>query len=524
MCLAFETTGDTEADAFGFCNYEDGCNGQARIYEYVVYTNELTAAERLETEEYLMRKWMSAHANYDRLGDVQDRLSSFDVALAPALSVREGDLCAIDVVTGNGSLVKKGKGTLYVEDLASGETSIEVREGLFNLRSVKTSADTLPAKPWVHFDASDASSLVFAADGNAGTVTEMRDRRGEGHPKAVMKSGSAVELKSTAAVGGLGMLDFGPYYSESADRKSMRFELNGNGAYNEKLRTTVSVVGTRHGGGVLVGGSSARGSNVSYHDLDGLYRQNPGTYSSPIVSSFNRPSPGMFSSEHPGAARTRLNGEFVVPAKTGFSGGYDLVSLAVYDFFGASGIACCHYGAAVGALEFGEQILFEETLSREQILNVEAYLRRKWFGADEPAYRGSRAKSLVVDKDAVMNIYGDSPLEVSSLSGEGIVNGPLRLADGGELLVEILEDGAVRAPSMSGFNPLAGGKLRISDPGKTIRLGRETMILSGLAAADRVLDNWSAITSRRNGGARFRIEGGKLLMTLLPRGLRIFVR
>ena len=526
ICVEFVPTGDTEADAFGFCNYQDGCNGQMRIYEYVIYTNTLTTAERLETEEYLMKKWMNSHANYDRLGEVTDRMASLDVSAAPAVAVASGDLVAIDTAGGNGTLSKAGGGTLYVEDLVDADTAIDVREGVFNLRSVKTTADTLPATPWVHFDASDLSTLTATTNNGVVSVTEMRDRRGTAYPKAIMKvDGDSVQLNETSGVGGLTMLDFGPYSSTHTENKSMKFQLDGVGAYNEEIHTTVSVVGTARGGGVLVGGSSARGSNITYHDLDGLYRADPGSHSSPIVStSPNRPNAGMMASNHAGARRSRLNGEFMKPTTTGFSGGYDLVSLCLYDCFGASGIACCHYGHATGAMEFGEQMLFEETLSREQILNVEAYLRRKWFGADEVAYRGSRAKSLFVASGATVNIYGDSPLVVDSLSGAGEVNGSVEFAEDGELAVNVLADGSVECPAAPGLDLDAGGTVRFAGAVRNLPKPGRVVLIEGVSHADGPLAGWTVAPPIRSAVASLRVVDGNLVVDVVDRGLKVILR
>ena len=526
ICVEFVPTGDTEADAFGFCNHQDGCNGQMRIYEYVIYTNTLTTAERLETEEYLMKKWMNAHANYDRLGEVPDRMASLNVSTVPALAVASGELVAIDTVAGDGTLAKTGEGTLYVEDLVDADTAIDVREGVFNLRSVNTTADTLPAIPWVHYDASDLSTLTAATNNGVVTVTEMRDRRGAAHPKAIMKvDGDSVQLNETSGVGGLTMLDFGPYSSTHTENKSMKFQLDGVGAYNEEIHTTVSVVGTARGGGVLVGGSSARGSNITYHDLDGLYRADPGSYSSPIVSTLpNRPNQNMMTSSHAGARRSRLNGDFMIPTATGFSGGYDLVSLCLYDCFGASGIACCHYGHATGAMEFGEQMLFEEVLSREQMLNVEAYLRRKWFGADEPAYRGSRAKSLAVASGATVNIYGDSPLVVDAISGAGTVHGAIKLAAGGELVVNVLADGSVECPAAPGLDLAACGTVRFTGAVRSLPVPGCIVLMEGLSCSDGRIDGWTVASPRRNAYASLRVADGRLVVDLVAGGLKVILR
>ena len=321
------------------------------------------------------------------------------------------------------------------------------------------------------------------------------------------------------------MIDFGPYSATHTENKSMKFDLNGAGAYNETLRTTISVVGTARGGGVLVGGSSAGRSNITYHDLDGLYRADPGSYSSPIVSSSpNRPNPNMMTSGHAGARRSRLNGNFMVPSSTGFSGGYDLVSFCIYDCFGASGIACCHYGHATGAMEFGEQMLFEETLSREQVLNVEAYLRRKWFGADEAAYRGSRSKSLAVASGATVNIYGDSPLVVDALSGAGTVNGNVKFAENGELMVDVLADGTVECPVVHGLDLNSAVTVRFTGSASNLPKVGRVVLIDGVSHADGPLDGWTVVPPHRNDFASACVADGKLVVDILEKGLRVIFR
>jgi hypothetical protein len=172
-------------------------------------------------------------------------------------------------------------------------------------------------------------------------------------------------------------------------------------------------------------------------------------------------------------------------------------------------------------MEFGEQMLFEETLSREQVLNVEAYLRRKWFGADEPAYRGSRAKSLAVAAGASVNVYGDSPLVVDSLSGAGTVNGPIELAEGGELVLNVLSDGTVECPVAQGFNLESGGNVRFTGSVRNLPMPASIMLMDGMAHADGRLGGWTVALPRRSWRACLRVADGRLYLDIVEGGLTI---
>ena len=518
MCLEFMTTGDTEADAFGFCNNEDGCNGKLRIYEYVIYTNTLTTTERLETEQYLMKKWLNANANYDRLAEVPERLAAFDTAGKPSLNVPEGTLFAIDKVSGTGTLGKSGAGTLYIEDLVDANTSVSVREGTLNLRSVKAGPGNLPAEPFVHFDASDLSTLETSTVDGRRTVTGMRDCRGDGYPKAQMAKGTSLFLNETEGVGGRTMIDFGAKESSG----TMKYMLNGANASNQRLRTSVSVIGTAGGGGVLVGGAMA---NLTYHDQDGLYRTNTTDFASPMIApKFNRPTGTIFKNDNTRGGRFRLNGAYVNPSTHGFSGGYDVVSLAIYDFFGSSGIGGCQYGAICDGQEFGEQILFEEALSREQISAVEAYLKSKWLGIEQIAYRGSRAGRLDVAAGAKMNICGESALIVDSVSGAGELSGPVAIADGGELAVAILENGELAAPAFSDLRLPAQGNIRFIGNMQKLPLETKLAIASGITSGDCALPEWNAIVPANISDPKFFVENGVLKTVLHTKGLRLTIR
>jgi hypothetical protein len=81
-------------------------------------------------------------------------------------------------------------------------------------------------------------------------------------------------------------------------------------------------------------------------------------------------------------------------------------------------------------------------------LAVEAYLREKWFGVETAGYRGSRIKSLEMEGGAKVAVYGNSPLVVDELSGEGAIEGPVAIAPGGSIKVALRPEGEEGALSV----------------------------------------------------------------------------
>ena len=66
---------DLWIDAFGMgywdgSSYGNGCNGCMRIHEYIIYTNELTHAERVKVAQYLSQKWLGYDIYYNAENDL----------------------------------------------------------------------------------------------------------------------------------------------------------------------------------------------------------------------------------------------------------------------------------------------------------------------------------------------------------------------------------------------------------------------------------------------------------------------
>ena len=515
ILVEFRMSSDAEADCFGFGNLEDNNNGYKQIYECIVYTNDLTESERLDVVEYLMYGQMRAHANYGHLDTLGNRVSALDASLHRGYAVENGDISAADTISGTGTFEKSGAGELYLDDCVATNLDVRVLEGTLSVRSVKAEADNLPVSPVIHLDASDVSTTDAGSNGG-NAITQIADRRGAGYPVAVCRKAGTLPLAATAGVGGKTMIDFGDY--EENYGQALQLKNGGTNARYVTMRTALAVIGTAKGGGFLAGDLSA---SRNYNQMGGLWR-NASAYSNPVISS-DISRPACVKATKTSAVRWRINGSDIAnPTTTGFSGGYDLVSMACIEDFGMDGLGACHYGKRTGGQEFGEELFFDETLSQEQVLEIEAYLNEKWFGVQTAGYRGSALKSLDVASGATVAVCGNAPLKVAALSGAGTVGGAVEIAEGGNFVVHIAQDGSISPLTIESLN--LTGNVAVTFDGDGSRLGPGSYVL--ISSPSISAGDTCAWTSPRAGHRMTRLVAGDGVLTLnvLQKGTAVSLR
>ncbi len=515
ILVEFRMHTGVEADCFGFSNFEDNNNGYNQIYECIVYTNDLTETERLDVVEYLMCNQMRAHANYGHLDALGNRLSALDVTLNRSYVVGTGDISAADTISGSGAFGKYGAGELYLDDCVAPDLDVRVVEGILSVRSVKAEADNLPVSPVIHLDASDASTTD--ADSYGGTaVRQISDRRGTGYPVAVCRLEGTLPLVAPEGVGGRNMIDFGEYGDSYG--QALQLQNAGTNISYVTMRTVLGVIGTAKGGGFLAGDLNR---SHSYNNLGGLYRD-ASSYLNPMISNQLNP-PVCVRADKPAASRWRLNGlDVAKPTQTGFSGGYDLVSMASSENFGMNGLGACHYGRYTGGQELGEELFFDETLSQEQVLEIESYLNEKWFGVQTAGYRGSALKSLDVASGATVVVCGNAPLKVSALSGAGTVGGAVEIADGGSFVVHIAQDGSISPLTIGSLNLAGNVTVTFDGDGSRLGPGSYTLITSPSISVGDTCAWISPMAGRRK--TRLMAGNGVLTMDVLRKGITIGIR
>ncbi|MGN0851945.1 MAG: hypothetical protein ACI4Q3_01055 [Kiritimatiellia bacterium] len=208
--------------------------GGAIIAEILVYTNELTVAERQQTHRYLMRKWRPDDKIYD-YGVVNIVASGAEVEVADGtLVVRELILPA-----GTETFVKKGAGTLVLSRVSPANVKIRVEEGsvAFGTDYVPTDEPQLAADPSLHFDASRHATDIETTVTNESTVVSVwHDVRGKGVANSkgdvytLRKPSSAYgdgTIQENVSPTGLAMVDLGEFHKDDKTGGSLCFWRNG---------------------------------------------------------------------------------------------------------------------------------------------------------------------------------------------------------------------------------------------------------------------------------------------------------
>ncbi len=470
--------GSVTIDNFGFARYPAVRNGRERIYESIYYTNTLTQAEIEQVRAYLMKKWLNAEVAHERLPDGTAALE--DVAAGDAtVYARPGGAVVVQNVSGAGELVTAGAGEVCVDDLSDATRDVHVTAGTLKVRSF--AADGVPGDPYFHGDADDADSFTF---NDQSQITAWADVRGGDNTVATWNRYKPL-LRVDASLAGHKAIDFGAMQTSNyyLDYRCMMLpEFDG-------IRTVFSVLDTTNGGGPLLAATApSKQGYVRNGRLWGLARARNGA-SDPIVlpgywyaqlapasTTENKFSVGL---DRAGATRTRLNGTDVSGTITGYTGGWDMVSLATHDPVVVSSIGEEYYASywRGGGFQLGEYILYRENLSAETVKRVEAYLNKKWFGRETPGYRPATMGAVTVDAGATLTVVGEAPLTVKSLAGAGTVSGKVEMSGAGDLTIAINEDGTVGATQTSGGLTLpATGVIRVTGLVRNLAKGETVAI------------------------------------------------
>ena len=455
-------------DAFGGCydspsaTYIPFSNGGMRIAEYIIYTNSLTHAERVSVAQYLSRKWFGKNIYYTVTDEKKKELSPMS-ASSVQLQVPPGKDVAYESLEG-GRLTKIGSGRMYLKTLLGSD--IEVKEGELLLSAWDRNL-LVPPDSWLHVAADASDTIVTENDGVALSRWKALNLPGES-----LVNHLSVKAKIVSAENGMNgrpLVDLG----EKDKGAALKYEgVNSTGL----TKTGFAVYDSAAGGGAFFGsvvhGFPSRGFP---HDRTG------GEYP-PVVCDGSEHGtaswtgiPAMRTAAANGSAVFRRNGSVIDPFEVPF-----LFAPERFSFRYPAGRQILHFGAYGqssqfnGGLKLGEMILFERELTDGEMASTEAYLAKKWFDVDTPGY-GSAANKVEVDAGAKLTVLGEG-FSVTSLSGGGVIDGDVRLADGGTIAIAVGEDGSAAALSINGTLSLGGGRIEIIGPEKNLLPGEWTVI------------------------------------------------
>ena len=216
-----EGSGTISASIDYFARERTEIYGGLRIGEYIVFTNELTSAERAEVNDYFDVKWRTeqkvaslslaagaslalpdgmnlvvtgeyVNAGADVTGpgrltvDGSTHFPEFTLAGDTIIDVPTGATYTFDVLNGAGGLLTKtGEGTLLIGVNKAAKAKFSVSKGTLSVPPLDIpSCDDILAQACFHVDASEASSLTLNTVNGTNFVTRWNDVRGEGYPYA----------------------------------------------------------------------------------------------------------------------------------------------------------------------------------------------------------------------------------------------------------------------------------------------------------------------------------------------------
>jgi autotransporter-associated beta strand protein len=303
-----------------------------------------------------------------------------NTVLAPA----EGGAVLVDAgVTGvvaalsGGTVVKRGD-SMLVADYVTAETDLAIQAGEVKVTPVAEIVRSPAGAPAVWMDAAVASSFVTAASNE---VSRWYDRRSPGDAAGFFATNRYNRpLFTENALNGLPVLDFGRLGQSGQvnDNRMMVFK-----NYQTDIRSAFWVIGSRNGGGFLLGDNQADGSKRHFHrgSQSGTYG---GVASDSIWGGAAGQDKGIVS-----AGETWTNGVPVDGTAAGLSGGFDLVTWRLSEADDAAGntpgavwFASCYAepnGRLNGGQELAEVLIYTNRLGEAERLATERYLTRKWF-------------------------------------------------------------------------------------------------------------------------------------------------
>lgn len=298
-----------------------------------------------------------------------------DVTLAGAVSgtvsVAEGKTARFGFAP-SGTFTKTGAGTAV---LGWGDTGadIHVVEGAVEVGGI-------PAPPQNGLSAwLDATAAESLTTNGAGVVSNWADRRG-GTFSAVRHQEHQLPVWMAEALNGLPVLDFGRIAERNVegDDRMMAFS-----SARTEIRTVFWVIGSRNGGGFLLGDSQVVDTSKRHFHRGGDF----GLSASAPLWGGSWQDKGVVR-----AGETWVNGAAVDGTKTGLSGAYDLVAWRISETddadgksAGATWLASCYAAnksdnyRLTGGQELGELLIYTNRLTDAERDAATAYLARKWF-------------------------------------------------------------------------------------------------------------------------------------------------
>ena len=433
-------TTDARACAFAMNRTTGAQTGGQRLAEVIVYSRALSEQERRDTEAYLMRKWLNRAA--PGYGDGALAVIPNASFSGPALNVEVtgSGAATIGQLTGGGSILKTGSGTLAV---GNGQTALAgaIRVSAGSV-SAAASDDTAPAAlPLFHVDASNTNTMTLVAENGTNFITRWNSL-GVASNAAVERATFKRPFLLPGDLGGLPTVGFGPYGTNNA---CLKWETTVS-----TIRAAFLVLGSQEGGGFLLG---AVGS-ANFHR--GNYNNN----FNPITKD-NAMFGWDVSANVTGGAVYLDGARLAAPGSQALSGGYQLIEVLTTDNTTADLFAADRvFTDRAGGQRLAEVVVYDRQLTETERKQTEAYLFKKWFG------KGAAAAGLgtVAVSDGAGLSAAAAPVAVNRLEGAGTV-----VKSGSNTLT------LIDTTAFTGTVDVASGTLNLAVPAAPVRPPSNTL-------------------------------------------------
>lgn len=389
-----------------------GREGGQRLAEVVIYNRNLAVDERRQVEAYLMRKWfgrdrrgggdaaienvvIAPPANWFDYGLLQNTTAGRPV-VAKTLKITDSPTSYYTVASGDNLVAERAEIGLKLR-LMGGKVALTARR----------TATTLPGpRPAFHVDA----TTDVETDGN-GKVSKWTDASG-GTVVAVPEDGFAPTLVSGAAgLNGRPVIDFGGIGSCQHLRWSS----------NIVVRTFFFVMKLDNNKVSFLGSSSSSQmavvDNFTRYQNNSDYIYNNGSIEGNLLGGLC-----YLDGIRIGNIRAqRFNGAYTA---TGFRAlAHVLEGGLMANAFGCGAYQTGNHRAErTGGLQIAEAIVYDERLTEDECLDIQAYLRWKWFGETITGYV-QPDEVYTIDAmgsgtaGSAVTIRGSTPVTVNELFG-----------------------------------------------------------------------------------------------------------
>ena len=499
--------------------YQGNCGG-LQIGEFILYKRRLTEAERTRTEAYLMDKWLNAR----HPDDVSDGhvVKAVDFAPDTAASIgSDGDVTVGTVTGGNGTLVKKGSGTVEINALKSDISSVDVEGGVLD-----ASPSAIPMPPRFRFDASAAGSveheIVDNGDGTSRTnVTKWLDADGNGFyaiPPATfavpgVQNGALISTNPTLVTLETRTcvtrpaVDFGPY----------------SGYYTNSQHAGTAGLSIYNANGTAVGGNNCcilEAFIVCEAEKNAFILNDSSAY------HYHRNGANILTSNAGTQAGSKDGYVAVdgvqVPYNTAIDAKAHLINFAPTNVTAINRIAWDRTSNA-GGMRIFEMICYTNSLTMAQRKSVENLLMNKWFGTAKPTCTYS---SVRVAPGAMLRQQPTDVIVAADVTLGGTVAGAAAIS--GVTTLTIPCENGIPVTSVQqvpiGF---ADGTVQVTLDGFDARaFNRAGYVTTTLLEAPSFSGNATFVLTNNTGSRRANLKAsdGRLVLTVLPPSLSISFR